>query len=276
MVRISKTLVAGISALAMAAAVVLPTTPASAGGWRGGGGAWHGGGGGWRGGGWGAAAGRWRLAWRRLGGAWRLAWRLLARRILEQRLVGPRGRRRRDRRRGDRHLPLLGRLWLWRRLLAGSADLRRLRQLSRRPVRERLLTFTAIDAFDGASREAGPFSCSRPEDAAGHRLRRAGRGRKGDRQAASRAQRQIGETLRLDAVAVEADRLDRLDFHPQPLAKPQHEVRVSPSAAADQPARRRARNVLQRRGGQFDREGGKRRRAIRVAQAWMQAAAALK
>ena len=42
MVRISKTLVAGISALAMAAAVVLPTTPASAGGWRAGG--FHGGG----------------------------------------------------------------------------------------------------------------------------------------------------------------------------------------------------------------------------------------
>ena len=53
MVRISKTLVAGISALAMAAAIVLPTTPASAGGWRAGG--FHGGGfhgGGWGGGGW--------------------------------------------------------------------------------------------------------------------------------------------------------------------------------------------------------------------------------
>src|SRR5882724_7067881 len=35
MVRISKTLVAGILALAMAAAVVLPTTPAAAGGWGG-------------------------------------------------------------------------------------------------------------------------------------------------------------------------------------------------------------------------------------------------
>ena len=34
MIRISKTIVAGMSALAMAAAVVLPTTPASAGGWR--------------------------------------------------------------------------------------------------------------------------------------------------------------------------------------------------------------------------------------------------
>jgi Spy/CpxP family protein refolding chaperone len=57
MVRISKTLVAGISALAMAAAIVLPTTPASAGGWGGGG--FHGGGfhgGGWHGGGWGVVA----------------------------------------------------------------------------------------------------------------------------------------------------------------------------------------------------------------------------
>ncbi len=39
---ISKTIVAGLAALAMAAAVVLPTTPASA-GWSGGS-SWHGGG----------------------------------------------------------------------------------------------------------------------------------------------------------------------------------------------------------------------------------------
>jgi hypothetical protein len=75
---ISRTLVAGVAALAMAAAVVLPTTPASAGGfrvggggfggWHGGGwgGGWHGGwgGAGWRGGGWGGRgvwhAGYWR------------------------------------------------------------------------------------------------------------------------------------------------------------------------------------------------------------------------
>jgi hypothetical protein len=65
MVRISKTIVAGISALAMAAAVVLPTSPASAGGW--GGGSFHGGGfhgGGWHGGGWGG-----RGVWH--GGYWR-------------------------------------------------------------------------------------------------------------------------------------------------------------------------------------------------------------
>jgi hypothetical protein len=70
MVRISKTLVAGISALAMAAAIVLPTTPASAAGWGGGGfhgggfhgGGWHGGG--WHGGGWGG-----RGVWH--GGYWR-------------------------------------------------------------------------------------------------------------------------------------------------------------------------------------------------------------
>ena len=61
MVRISKTLVAGISALAMAA-VVLPTAPALAGGWGGGGwagrGVWHGGywrGGYWNNGWWGPA-----------------------------------------------------------------------------------------------------------------------------------------------------------------------------------------------------------------------------
>jgi hypothetical protein len=85
MVRISKTLVAGISALAMAAAVILPTTPASAGGWGGGGfrgggfhgggwhgGGWHGGGwhgGGWHGGGWGGGGWAGRGVWH--GGYWR-------------------------------------------------------------------------------------------------------------------------------------------------------------------------------------------------------------
>src|SRR5271156_2678887 len=53
---ISRTIVAGVAALAMAAAVILPTTPASAGGfgWRGGGfgGGGPGGGRGGRGGGW--------------------------------------------------------------------------------------------------------------------------------------------------------------------------------------------------------------------------------
>src|SRR5580658_8405834 len=46
---ISKTIVAGVAALAMAAAVTLPATPAFA--------QWHGGGGGGRGGGGGAGAG---------------------------------------------------------------------------------------------------------------------------------------------------------------------------------------------------------------------------
>ena len=51
-------------------------------------------------------------------------------------------------------------------------------------------------------------------------------------------------------------------------AKPAHEVRVSPSAAADQPARRRLRDMLQRGRSRFDREGAERRRAIRIAQAF--------
>ena len=65
---ISRTMVAGVAALAMAAAVILPTTPASAGGFRMGGGGWHGGGwgGGWHGGGWGC--GGWR------GAGWRGGW----------------------------------------------------------------------------------------------------------------------------------------------------------------------------------------------------------
>jgi hypothetical protein len=61
----SKTIVAGVAALAMAAAVTLPASPASAAwgnNWHGGGG-WHGGGwqgGGWRGGGWRGGWGGWR------------------------------------------------------------------------------------------------------------------------------------------------------------------------------------------------------------------------
>jgi hypothetical protein len=81
MVRISKTMVAGISALAMTTAAVLPTTPASAGGWRVGGGGWHGGGwgggwhggwGGWHGGGW-AGRGVWHPGYWR-GGYWYNGW----------------------------------------------------------------------------------------------------------------------------------------------------------------------------------------------------------
>jgi hypothetical protein len=64
---ISKTIVAGLAALTMAAAVILPTTPASA-GW---GGTWHGGGGwgggGWHGGGW--HGGGWGNGWHG-GGSW--------------------------------------------------------------------------------------------------------------------------------------------------------------------------------------------------------------
>jgi hypothetical protein len=71
--RISKTIVAGVSALAMAAAVVLPTTPASAagfGGFHGGGGGFHGGG--WHGGGWGGR-GVWHGGYWR-GGQWYGGW----------------------------------------------------------------------------------------------------------------------------------------------------------------------------------------------------------
>ncbi len=52
---VSKTIIAGVAALAMSAGVVSSTAPAAAGEWHGGGGGWHGGGwhgGGWHGGGW--------------------------------------------------------------------------------------------------------------------------------------------------------------------------------------------------------------------------------
>jgi hypothetical protein len=67
MTRISRTIVAGLSALAMAAAVVLPVTPAAA-QWRGGG--FHGGG--WHGGGWGGR-GVWHGGYWR-GGYWNNGW----------------------------------------------------------------------------------------------------------------------------------------------------------------------------------------------------------
>jgi hypothetical protein len=79
---ISKTIVAGVAALAMAAAIVLPTTPADAAFRMGGGGfggGWHGGGGwggGWRGGGWGGGwrGGGWGGGWRGGWGGWRGGW----------------------------------------------------------------------------------------------------------------------------------------------------------------------------------------------------------
>ena len=92
---ISKAIVAGLAALAMAAAVVLPSTPAAAGGgfrmggggfgggFHGGGGGWHGGGwggGGWHGGGWnggGWRGGGWNGGWRGAGwrgGGWHGGW----------------------------------------------------------------------------------------------------------------------------------------------------------------------------------------------------------
>jgi hypothetical protein len=63
--RISKTLVGGVAALSLAAAVVATTEPASAQTWHGGGGGWHGGGwrggGVWHGGGW--RGGHWYGGW---------------------------------------------------------------------------------------------------------------------------------------------------------------------------------------------------------------------
>jgi hypothetical protein len=66
MTRVSKAVVAGLASLAMAAAVVLPATPAAA-QWRGG---WHGGG--WHGGGWGGR-GVWHGGYWR-GGVWYGGW----------------------------------------------------------------------------------------------------------------------------------------------------------------------------------------------------------
>ena len=47
--------------------------------------------------------------------------------------------------------------------------------------------------------------------AAGHRMRHAGGGRQAQGQAARGADREIAEGLRLEEIAVPADRLDRID-----------------------------------------------------------------
>ena len=73
--------------------------------------------------------------------------------------------------------------------------------------------------------------------------------------------------MRFDAVAVEADRLDRFDADLKPLAQPAHEVRVPPSAAADQPARGGLLHVGKGRSGCFNRECAQGRCAVGVAQA---------
>ena len=88
----------------------------------------------------------------------------------------------------------------------------------RRAVRQRLLTFTASTPSTRASRKRGPFHLvagqkTPPVIGFGAPVvvgKEIGRPRR-ERNA------QISETLRLDAVAVEADRLDRLDLHLQPL-----------------------------------------------------------
>ena len=166
---ISKTIVAGLTALSISAATVsLPATSASAGwgrgnrhggggmgGWHGGGGCggrWHGGGwnggwrgggldGGWRGGGWGWRGAGWSGGWR---GGWAGGLRLGLGRL--RRLVGP-GIRHWRRSRRCRLLPLLGRLlWLpelWvrrlRRLSEASPDLQSQRTLPWPTLGERLL-----------------------------------------------------------------------------------------------------------------------------------------
>ena len=61
---ISKTIIAGLAALALSVGVVAETTTPAAAQWHGGG--WHGGG--WHGGGWGWRGGGWR------GGCWNCGW----------------------------------------------------------------------------------------------------------------------------------------------------------------------------------------------------------
>ena len=150
MIRISKTLVAGISALAMAAAVVLPTAPASAGGWRRRwlsrrrvhGGGWHGGGwgGGWHGGGWGGR-GVWHGGYWR-GGYWNNGWwgPAIAAGVIGGAAIAS--------------YPYWGGGYGRRRLLAGSPHLRRLRQFPRPAVRQRLRD-AAASRFQPGPRASG-------------------------------------------------------------------------------------------------------------------------
>jgi hypothetical protein len=60
--NISRTTIAGLTALSLMGSLLATTEPATAGGWHGGGGGWHGGG--WHGGGWHGGGGGWH------GGGW--------------------------------------------------------------------------------------------------------------------------------------------------------------------------------------------------------------
>src|SRR5665213_1262594 len=93
----------------------------------------------------------------------------------------------------------------------------------------------------------------REESSAWHRARRAGGGRQAQRQAAPRADREIGESLRLERVAVPADRLDRPQRDAQQAGERAHQRRVVSAAAANEEFARRQRE-MRTRGG--DRGGG--------------------
>ena len=127
----------------------------------------------------------------------------------------------------------------------------------------------SIDLAVGARAPlGGALSSRRPVGAAGQRPRRAGRRRQGNRQALARSQREIGEALRLDDVAVVADRLDRLDARARAAPRARASAsRLRRPAAAHQPSRRSNRKMARRRRGRFDGEGGERRRAVGVARA---------
>ena len=220
---VSKAIIAGVAALAIGASLVATTEPAAA-QWRR------------------RRLGRRRLAWRRLGR--RLAWRRLGRRrraaACGTRATGATaagitgGGVRRwppgalDRRRGGggaggyyggysarstaTATPASRFARSMRRTAPGSATARST-SASKRDLR------ASRTKAKGPARSEALFIWARARSAAGHRPGDAGRGRKDDRQAASRAQREIGETLRLDRVAVQADRLDRLDRHAEPLCE---------------------------------------------------------
>ena len=262
MVRISKTIVAGICGACDGCGCRPADDPgvgrrlAAGGGWHGGGGGWHGGG--WHGGGWGGGGwhgGGWRGGWAGgrvwhggywRGGYWYNGWwgPAIAAGVSGGAAIAS--------------YPYWGGGYGYGMAAAAAGSFGRpttLTAISSASSPSTSADVRASSAFNGASRKRGPFHLRAGQNTppvigfgtpvvVGKEIGRPRRERK----------RQIGETLRFDAVAVEADRLDRLDLDLQPFAEPAHEVRVSPPAAADQPARRRLRDVLQRRRGRFDRE----------------------
>src|SRR5436190_960120 len=104
-----------------------------------------------------------------------------------------------------------------------------------------------------SSSNNGGSGGGRKQPAAAHRARRTGRGGQAQWQSEDRANRQIGESLGLERVAIPPNRLNGSDRYPEIPSERRHDRRVVAAAAAHQPFARRTREMT---GGGRDRGGG--------------------